>query len=101
MLVVLGLVIGECFIIWFFFSGLVVVVYLCVFGLIVVFIVYVWLLYNVCLVLVVSYVYVNLVIVVILGVIIGNEYFGSYDLLVMVVILVGVVVLIFVWMCVK
>ncbi|MGA6151356.1 MULTISPECIES: drug/metabolite exporter YedA [Stenotrophomonas] len=93
MLVALGLATGERPTIWPSLSGLAAVAYLCVFGSIVAFTAYVWLLHNVRPALVASYAYVNPVIAVILGVIIGNEHFGSHDLLAMAVILAGVVVL--------
>jgi len=93
MLVVLGLLSGERPTTWPSMNGLLAVAYLCVFGSIVAFTAYVWLLHNVRPALVASYAYVNPVIAVILGVIIGNEHFGGRDFLAMAVILAGVVVL--------
>ncbi|MGE8249095.1 drug/metabolite exporter YedA [Stenotrophomonas sp. Ste96] len=93
MLVVLGLLSGERPTTWPSLHGLLAVAYLCMFGSIVAFTAYVWLLHNVRPALVASYAYVNPVIAVILGVIIGNEHFGGRDLLAMAVILAGVVVL--------
>ena len=93
MLVVLGLLSGERPTTWPSLHGLLAVAYLCMFGSIVAFTAYVWLLHNVRPALVASYAYVNPVIAVILGVIIGNEHFGGRDFLAMAVILAGVVVL--------
>jgi len=93
MLGVLGLLSGERPTTWPSMNGLLAVAYLCVFGSIVAFTAYVWLLHNVRPALVASYAYVNPVIAVILGVIIGNEHFGGRDFLAMAVILAGVVVL--------
>jgi len=93
MLIVLGLLSGERPTSWPSMNGLLAVAYLCMFGSIVAFTAYVWLLHNVRPALVASYAYVNPVIAVILGVIIGNEHFGGRDLLAMAVILAGVVVL--------
>jgi len=90
---VLGLLSGERPTTWPSMNGLLAVAYLCVFGSIVAFTAYVWLLHNVRPALVASYAYVNPVIAVILGVIIGNEHFGGRDFLAMAVILAGVVVL--------
>jgi len=92
MLIVLGLL-SERPTTWPSMNGLLAVAYLCMFGSIVAFTAYVWLLHNVRPALVASYAYVNPVIAVILGVIIGNEHFGGRDLLAMAVILAGVVVL--------
>ena len=93
MLVVLGLLHGERPTAWPSMNGLAAVAYLCVFGSIVAFTAYVWLLQNARPALVASYAYVNPVIAVILGVLIGHEHFGARDLLAMAVILAGVVVL--------
>ncbi len=93
MLIVLGVLSGERPTTWPSMNGLLAVAYLCMFGSIVAFTAYVWLLHNVRPALVASYAYVNPVIAVILGVIIGNEHFGGRDLLAMAVILAGVVVL--------
>lgn len=67
--------------------------YLCVFGSIVAFTAYVWLLQNVRPALAGSYAYVNPVIAVLLGAALNGERFGWRDFLAMAVILLGVVVL--------
>ncbi len=74
-------------------DGLWAVAYLCVFGSIVAFTAYVWLLHNVRPALAGSYAYVNPVIAVMLGAWIGHERFSVNDMLAMAVILTGVVVL--------
>lgn len=74
-------------------EGLLAVAYLCVFGSIIAFTAYVWLLHNVRPALAGSYAYVNPVIAVLLGVLLNGEHFGWRDLVAMAVILVGVVVL--------
>lgn len=74
-------------------DGLVAVAYLCVFGSIVAFTAYVWLLHNVRSTLAGSYAYVNPVIAVLLGTLLNGEHFGWRDLLAMSVILAGVLVL--------
>lgn len=74
-------------------DGLWAVAYLCVFGSIVAFTAYVWLLHNVRPALAGSYAYVNPVIAVMLGAWIGHERFSVNDMLAMAVILAGVVVL--------
>ena len=93
MLVALGLVTGERPTAWPSMDGLLAVAYLCVFGSIVAFTAYVWLLHNVRPALAASYAYVNPVIAVMLGALIGHERFGLHDIAAMVVILVGVLVL--------
>ena len=93
MLVALGLVTGERPTAWPSMNGLLAVAYLCVFGSIVAFTAYVWLLHNVRPALAASYAYVNPVIAVMLGALIGHERFGLHDIAAMVVILVGVLVL--------
>lgn len=93
MLVALGLVTGERPTSWPSMNGLLAVAYLCMFGSIVAFTAYVWLLHNVRPALAGSYAYVNPVIAVLLGAWIGHERFGAHDLLAMGVILAGVVVL--------
>lgn len=93
MLVVLGLAIGERPTTWPTMNGLLAVAYLCMFGSIVAFTAYVWLLQNVRPALAASYAYVNPVIAVLLGAWIGHEHFGPHDLLAMGVILGGVLVL--------
>ena len=74
-------------------DGLWAVAYLCVFGSIVAFTAYVWLLQNVRPALAGSYAYVNPVIAVMLGAWIGHERFSVHDIMAMAVILAGVVVL--------
>lgn len=93
MLVALGLAMGERPTAWPSMDGLLAVAYLCVFGSIVAFTAYVWLLHNVRPALAASYAYVNPVIAVMLGALIGHERFGLHDIAAMVVILVGVLVL--------
>ena len=93
MLVALGLATGERPTSWPSMDGLLAVAYLCVFGSIVAFTAYVWLLQNVRPALAASYAYVNPVIAVLLGALIGHEHFGPRDLLAMGVILAGVLVL--------
>ncbi|MGV6487534.1 drug/metabolite exporter YedA [Stenotrophomonas bentonitica] len=93
MLVVLGLATGERPTTWPTMNGLLAVAYLCMFGSIVAFTAYVWLLQNVRPALAASYAYVNPVIAVLLGAWIGHEHFGPHDLLAMGVILAGVLVL--------
>jgi len=73
-------------------QGLLAVAYLCVFGSIVAFTAYVWLLAHVRPALAGSYAYVNPVIAVALGAWLGHERFGASDLGAMAVILAGVVV---------
>jgi len=73
-------------------QGLLAVAYLCVFGSIVAFTAYVWLLQHVRPALAGSYAYVNPVIAVALGAWLGHEQFGAHDLAAMAVILAGVVV---------
>ena len=74
-------------------QGTLAVAYLCVFGSIVAFTAYVWLLHNVRPVLASSYAYVNPVIAVALGAWIAHERFSLSDLGAMAVILAGVVVI--------
>lgn len=74
-------------------QGVLAVGYLCVFGSIVAFTAYVWLLHNVRPVLASSYAYVNPVIAVALGAWLAGERFGASDLGAMAVILAGVVVI--------
>ncbi|HBZ46462.1 MAG TPA: drug/metabolite exporter YedA, partial [Stenotrophomonas sp.] len=93
MLVALGLATGERPTTWPSMNGLLAVAYLCMFGSIVAFTAYVWLLQNVRPALAASYAYVNPVIAVLLGALIGHEHFGPHDLLAMGVILGGVLVL--------
>ena len=93
MLVALGVATGERPTTWPSMNGLLAVAYLCMFGSIVAFTAYVWLLHNVRPALAASYAYVNPVIAVMLGALIGHERFGLHDIAAMVVILVGVLVL--------
>lgn len=93
MLVALGVATGERPTAWPSMNGLLAVAYLCMFGSIVAFTAYVWLLHNVRPALAASYAYVNPVIAVMLGALIGHERFGLHDIAAMVVILVGVLVL--------
>lgn len=74
-------------------GGLLAVAYLCVFGSIVAFTAYVWLLHNVRSALAGSYAYVNPVIAVLLGALLNGEHFGWRDSVAMAVILAGVLVL--------
>lgn len=74
-------------------DGLLAVAYLAVFGSIVAFSAYVWLLHNVRPTLAGSYAYVNPVIAVLLGALLNGERFGWRDIVAMAVILVGVLVL--------
>jgi len=93
LLVLTGLLAGERPTMLPSADGLVAVAYLCVFGSIVAFTAYVWLLHNVRSTLAGSYAYVNPVIAVLLGTLLNGEHFGWRDLLAMAVILAGVLVL--------
>ena len=92
-LVVAGLLRGERMTALPSTQGLLAVAYLCVFGSIVAFTAYVWLLHNVRPVLTSSYAYVNPVIAVALGAWIAHERFSLADIGAMAVILAGVVVI--------
>ena len=92
-LVVAGLLRGERMTALPSTQGLLAVAYLCVFGSIVAFTAYVWLLHNVRPVLASSYAYVNPVIAVALGAWIAHERFSLADIGAMAVILAGVVVI--------
>lgn len=92
LLVLVGLLIGERPQALPTPSGMAAVAYLCVFGSIVAFTAYVWLLHNVRPALAGSYAYVNPVIAVALGAWLGHERFTSHDLGAMAVILAGVAV---------
>ena len=92
-LVVAGLLRGERMTALPSTQGLLAVAYLCVFGSIVAFTAYVWLLHNVRPVLASSYAYVNPVIAVALGAWIAHERFSAADIGAMAVILAGVVVI--------
>ena len=93
LLVLIGLVVGERPTTLPDSGGLLAMAYLCVFGSIVAFTAYVWLLQNVRPALAGSYAYVNPVIAVLLGAALNGERFGWRDFLAMAVILLGVVVL--------
>jgi drug/metabolite transporter (DMT)-like permease len=93
LLVLIGLAVGERPTTLPDTGGLLAMAYLCVFGSIVAFTAYVWLLQNVRPALAGSYAYVNPVIAVLLGAALNSERFGWRDVLAMVVILLGVVVL--------
>ncbi len=93
LLVIIGLVVGERPTSLPSLDGLLAVAYLCVFGSIVAFTAYVWLLHNVRPALAGSYAYVNPVIAVLLGALLNGERFGWPDMLAMAVILAGVLVL--------
>jgi drug/metabolite transporter (DMT)-like permease len=94
MLVLAGLLHGERFnTAEWTVTGALAVAYLAVFGSIIAFTAYVWLLHHARPVLVGSYAYVNPVIAVALGAFIAGETFTSHDIGAMVVILAGVVVI--------
>ncbi len=93
LLVAAGVLSGERPHAWPTPHALMAVAYLCVFGSIVAFTAYVWLLHNVRPVLAGSYAYVNPVIAVALGSWLGGERFTASDLGAMAVILAGVVVI--------
>ena len=92
-LFVAGLLRGERMVALTSLQGTLAVAYLCVFGSIVAFTAYVWLLHNVRPVLASSYAYVNPVIAVALGAWLAHERFSVADIGAMVVILAGVVVI--------
>ncbi|KRG86763.1 membrane protein [Stenotrophomonas daejeonensis] len=92
-LVVAGLLRGEHMAVAPTLQGVLAVGYLSVFGSIVAFTAYVWLLHNVRPVLASSYAYVNPVIAVALGALVAHERFGAADIGAMAVILAGVVVI--------
>ena len=92
-LFVAGLLRGERMVALPSLQGTLAVAYLCVFGSIVAFTAYVWLLHNVRPVLASSYAYVNPVIAVALGAWLAHERFSVADIVAMVVILAGVVVI--------
>jgi len=93
LLVAVGLLRGESFTTVPTPHGIAALAYLAVFGSIVAFTAYVWLLHHVRPVLVSSYAYVNPVIAVALGVWLAHERFTAHDVGAMVVILSGVVVI--------
>ena len=93
LLVITGLAVGERPTSLPSIDGLLAVAYLCVFGSIVAFTAYVWLLHNVRPALAGSYAYVNPVIAVLLGALLNGERFGWRDMVAMAVILIGVLVL--------
>jgi drug/metabolite transporter (DMT)-like permease len=90
---IVGAAIGERFTQWPTLQGTLAVSYLALFGSIVAFSAYVWLLHNVRPAVAGSYAYVNPVIAVALGAWIANESFGAHDLGAMAMILSGVVVI--------
>ena len=92
-LFVAGLLRGERMVALPSLQGTLAVAYLCVFGSIVAFTAYVWLLHNVRPVLASSYAYVNPVIAVALGAWLAHERFSVADIGAMVAILAGVVVI--------
>ena len=91
MLVVLGLLMGERLPVAPTVQGTVALVYLALFGSIIGFGAYIWLLNHVRPALAGSYAYVNPPIAVLLGAWLGGEHFGWHDLGAMAVILIGVV----------
>ena len=93
MLVLVGLASGERPTTLPGTDGLLAVAYLALFGSIIAFSAYVWLLHNVRPTLAGSYAYVNPVIAVLLGALLNGERFGWRDIVAMAVILVGVLVL--------
>lgn len=93
MLVVVGLLRGERYDGDGTVQGALAIGYLALFGSIVAFTAYVWLLHNVRSVLVGSYAYVNPMIAVALGAWLGHESFSAHDLGAMVVILAGVAII--------
>lgn len=92
-IVLVGLATGERFGATLTMSGTIALAYLAVFGSIVAFTAYVWLLHHVRPALASSYAYVNPPIAVLLGALVGGEHFTAHDLGAMVVILVGVVII--------
>ncbi|KGE50694.1 hypothetical protein GW15_0218680 [Xanthomonas axonopodis pv. vasculorum] len=95
LLVNTGLLIGERPQLWPSPQGLLAVAYLCVFGSIVAFTAYVWLLHHVRPALAGSDAYVNPVIAVSLGAWLGHERLSAHDIGAMAVILAGVLVVTF------
>ena len=93
MLVVLGLAMGERLPVAPTAHGTAALIYLAMFGSIIGFGAYVWLLNHVRPALASSYAYVNPPIAVLLGAWLGNEHFSLHDLGALAVILVGVVVI--------
>jgi drug/metabolite transporter (DMT)-like permease len=93
MLVAVGLLRGERFDSQWTLQGAAAVAYLAVFGSIIAFTAYVWLLHNVRSVLVGSYAYVNPIIAVALGAWLAGERFSAGDFGAMAVILAGVVII--------
>jgi len=92
-LMITGLLVGERFDGEWTMKGAVAIGYLAVFGSIIAFSSYVWLLQNARPVLASSYAYVNPVIAVALGAWLANETFSAHDLGAMAVILLGVVII--------
>ncbi|UWI56633.1 drug/metabolite exporter YedA [Xanthomonas oryzae] len=95
LLVSTGLLIGERPQAWPSPQGVLAVAYRCMFGSIVAFTAYVWLLHHVRPALAGSYAYVNPVIAVSLGAWLGQERFRAQDIAAMAVIMAGVLVVIF------
>ncbi len=93
LMVLAGICTGEKFAAWPSASGIAAACYLLVFGSLVAFSAYVWLLHNVRPALVGSYAYVNPVIAVLLGAWLAHEQFDAHDLAAMALIVVGVVVI--------
>lgn len=92
-MLVVGAAIGERFTQWPTLQGTLAVGYLALFGSIVAFSAYVWLLHNVRPAVAGSYAYINPVIAVALGAWIAHESFSAHDLGAMALILLGVVVI--------
>lgn len=92
-IVLAGLATGERFDATPTTTGTLAVAYLIVFGSIVAFTAYVWLLHNVRPALASSYAYINPPIAVLFGAMLGGEHFTPHDLGAMAVILVGVIVI--------
>lgn len=93
LMLIIGTVIGERFDGWPTLQGSLAVGYLALFGSIVAFSAYVWLLHNVRPAVAGSYAYVNPVIAVALGAWLAHENFSAHDLGAMAMILLGVVVI--------
>ena len=92
-IVLAGLATGERFDVTPTLTGTLAVAYLIVFGSIVAFTAYVWLLHHVRPALASSYAYINPPIAVLFGAMLGGEHFTAHDLGAMAVILAGVVVI--------
>lgn len=92
-MLMVGALLGERFHAWPTFQGTLAVAYLALFGSIVAFSAYIWLLHHVRPAVAGSYAYINPVIAVALGAWLANESFGLHDLGAMAMILLGVVVI--------